>query len=799
MNVKTISLNMNRIYKCFGSLFCAAAVWACAEEIEAPGSGEEKEYREARVALDLSAAPMEAGYGEDTVTKAEGTGGDAPARTPVKKFWFIEYDDQGELVVPPIYYDLSGEGASNEIAVALAESDDKPYKGVIIAGINGIRADIFNEVNCATPDKLCELCYMLNQADIIKEETAAGAGSAEVSADPYGDTSDKVFLYGSVEVKSAQDQSLSCTLKRNVAKLTFTVRNSCAVPDFEIDAIRLCNVPGRYHYYMEDGNIPGADGVAIQQGYVDYEIELDQPIVKGGEKTFTCYIPANLKTCLEGGAGNADIEKKNHFAPDKATYIELDGTYPQAAIIYSFRYYPGKNMTDDFSLEQNCSYNLPIDIRTFFSETDSRVSMKVEGLEPSNSYIINTTTRQTIYCIPMTWMYQYWTKYASEKITDFIAVGDVPADTELIAEVIWQEQDTRVISFCDAKNENRGETWTFDVEPDADDKGRLYFVTDGQKPGNVLIGVKRASVMNDGDESNDYTSYLWSWHLWITDYAPDKIANLYPVWNEDQYIYNPSGLELPQADAVHRYADSSGSGVWNETDGIYKNKYIMDRQLGAMSADSNGGLKMTGGLFYQYGRKDPFPTMKDNNKLYRIDGDGNGVKFTQYSGDVVGLVKAKKTFDEAVRNPHTMYQGDSGDWADPNDYSSYLWNNPAGDVSTKGIFDPCPPGWMVPHEGTFDILLDTNHAENYWTSTTNGGLNFYIGDTVGTEAPQSYYPSSGYRHPLKALVSGYGGHSCTWFSKYVGTSGHILYVTASRITIGSYARAYGFTVRCVQE
>ena len=153
-----------------------------------------------------------------------------------------------------------------------------------------------------------------------------------------------------------------------------------------------------------------------------------------------------------------------------------------------------------------------------------------------------------------------------------------------------------------------------------------FTVSDDAVPGNALI----AAMNDDG-------VILWSWHIWVVDLDPSVTYNTY----------------------------NNGT-------------VMMDRNLGATSVQSNAdaGDYSAFGLYYQWGRKDPFA----------------------YLGSVVpeGTIKAYSynsvynSIDYATQHPTEVY--DAVDW----NYDESLWN------ITKTIYDPCPAGWRVPEKEDWD-------------------------------------------------------------------------------------------------
>ena len=154
------------------------------------------------------------------------------------------------------------------------------------------------------------------------------------------------------------------------------------------------------------------------------------------------------------------------------------------------------------------------------------------------------------------------------------------------------------------------------------------------KPGNALIAVKDA-----------LGTILWSWHIWVVDFDP--------VATQQTYI---SGATM------------------------------MDRNLGALNVIS--GDITSFGLFYQWGRKDPF--VGGGAGLW----DGSQRAFTAPS-DAISYVyydPSTDTIEHAVKNPTIVY--DDANWNGASD----LW----GIKKTK--YDPCPAGWRVSEYNAWEGL-----------------------------------------------------------------------------------------------
>ena len=279
-------------------------------------------------------------------------------------------------------------------------------------------------------------------------------------------------------------------------------------------------------------------------------------------------------------------------------------------------------------------------------------------------------------------------------------------------------------------------TYVIDGDPVLEE-GTVYFTT-GSEPGNAVIAVCSA-----GGE------ILWSWHIWVSG---DEIATK---------------------------TDDNGL-VW------------MDRNLGALSVVPSEAQN-TRGLFYQWGRKDPFlpsvapfveiPTIyntDDSNtqnakyaeqlKLRPTANVGNEQKGDGKRGisveEAIVTYHAPGNMTYSVANPekfisiHSVYTGGiKCDWyiMDPDNNTddqaaSNLWGNTAAEVNYKTIFDPCPAGYVVPKSqafGTIDaergfsrIDADFDEAGNKtadnWVEDENG-----YGFVWNKGGNNAFFPKSG--------------------------------------------------------
>ena len=343
---------------------------------------------------------------------------------------------------------------------------------------------------------------------------------------------------------------------------------------------------------------------------------------------------------------------------------------------------------------------------------------------------------------------------ANTKETNYLLdVGrrsDVPSLATASVGVIWQSTSS-LIQYLTLQNGKA----SFYIGADSDDSDKI-------KSGNALIGVYDAAG-----------TLLWSWHIWVTDYDPAK--------TENQRLFN--GYTM------------------------------MDRNLGALASSnaSNEEILASYGLYYQWGRKDPFIgpgayNFSNGTAATMYNGSNSSVTATPVASDA-----ATGTVEYAQLNPLTFITGveESGyDWL-WSAGSDTLWSAPG---TAKSLYDPCPAGWRVAPAAAFEGL--TPDAESLAWANTKYSV------TLAKDGVSSLFMGAGRRTYLDGKyqnvhVAGYDPKSTRadeaqpWVGLYwtsgvqaadrLATAVYFHYGDASAVQ-SSYGlrRAGGLPVRCVK-
>ncbi|MFI3262496.1 MAG: fimbrillin family protein [Rikenellaceae bacterium] len=373
----------------------------------------------------------------------------------------------------------------------------------------------------------------------------------------------------------------------------------------------------------------------------------------------------------------------------------------------------------------------------------------------SNCYIVNPTVgEETIVQIPVQdrindfWInYSGLSKYSKGRIASTNSVDD------FTAQLVWEDFD------CDVDID-------FELVRDVSDKMAVRFVLpENMQEGNLVFAVKEDNVN------------MWSWHIWVTDYDPDAIAKAHSknIRYGIDTAYTLAGYE----GAVHRYKDGDvvdSCAVWS---GIYKEKFIMDRNIGERNGTT--ATHGVGAVYYEFGRKDPFP---GTCGLYFSGATDPG---TRTSSNQKYYNSVEFTVDYFVSS------ASSDNWCGESEVardSIYIWYD--GDISKygysvgKSIFDPSPLGWRIPVGDTW-----------------NGFNKKELGKKAYNKALDTYnYNNYGYRNPDNYGNVAYSETlGCVWSANQKDTYRGLCfnYSDATEHPPTPLIVTYGFPIRAIQE
>ena len=245
---------------------------------------------------------------------------------------------------------------------------------------------------------------------------------------------------------------------------------------------------------------------------------------------------------------------------------------------------------------------------------------------------------------------------------------------------------------------------------------------------------------------------------------------------------------------------------------------MMDRNLGAIFKEDGAYARSFRAPLYQWGRKDPFPwglVVFDAQSVPHNYIDGwRPVQTTGAPGQYVGYVG--NTW-YATAHPDLFIAtvaGTSYDWYygggkgnGPDYRNNELWGNPTGytvgQTTTKILFDPCPPGWKMPHPYVFSAFTKTGNTATVASGDVNTTGSFVQGwNFVYDGTNTTYYPGVGYRYDeygtFSFTPSGYYWSSApapsdTFGAWVFGLTGASIYQRYSD------PRGFGLPVRCMKE
>ena len=577
----------------------------------------------------------------------------------------------------------------------------------------------------------------------------------------------------SVNIRAgAQTLSTRLALTRMVARVELKIKvkesSGITITDYSVKNIPACS------YY-----VARASGDAAQAATAAHWKESGVIATSGAtsvNKTF--YMFENRRGTK---SISAQKDKTTANAPAKATYVVVHGLVGSIAVTWTV--YLGENNTSDFNIKRNSNYTYNITLNDV-AATDTRVVVDFTGTEDLSS----AGTANCYLAKKVNTWYKFKATVRGNGATTAALIsptGSALAANAAIspasAELVWETNGHgKIIQGVILKD------------------GYVYFKTGPTTEGNAVIAVK--------DRSGNV---LWSWHIWKTHFSLAEMPT-------QTYKTNPrSGMN---------------GLIYSDVLPAKRTLVMMKCDLGAASnaATNNDEVVKTFGLYYQFGRKDPFPTAKnrerriDNNSetVDVFDRDGNKLNAATLRGENYQIMNhfisssVQPIISYSIKQPLTFIlcsEDNSFNWiygaisqSEAWKVSNRLWGGNLNNETSskrldtkftgKTIYDPCPSGWCMPPQDTWTnfttSLLDGDRSSNYniniaslyncpiedqknyvdgdysgfVSSTGVFGRRYYINGNTGDKA---FYPASGYRNGINGQICDVGASSCAWSSSPV--------------------------------
>jgi len=187
----------------------------------------------------------------------------------------------------------------------------------------------------------------------------------------------------------------------------------------------------------------------------------------------------------------------------------------------------------------------------------------------------------------------------------------------------------------------------------------------------------------------------------------------------------------------------------------------MDRNLGASRAAISSTDEQSYGSLFQWGRG-----ADGHQCVHRYTGDGVTTSET---------TSTRSSTDQPGHGDFITTSSSPFDWRSPQEVD--LWQG------VNGVNNPCPSGYRLPTDAELDAERDS------WSSN----------NTAGAFASPLKLPVAGFRSLSNGSLGDVGTYGYYLSSTVSGTNSRRLRFDSSTALMGSNARAFGRSVRCLKE
>ena len=588
------------------------------------------------------------------------------------------------------------------------------------------------DISLASGVGTCTVYVLANVGDLTQKVSYGSAladfkkFAAEVSSGKGTGQNLPMCGYKTDFNSETDNASLTVSLTRAVAKVSLNLTTPNTGDVFTVTSVRLMNVAKKL-YYVESATT--APTVAELTTYTS-----------DNTKSIAWYVPENK------AGSNSLTDWKDRYednVPATATYILIEGSYtPKGGIARDVAYtiYLGAgDKAGDFNVVRNTKYTINAAIKGT-NMNDGRVlvgkDLSAAGTQTANCYVVNTTDANKWYRFKATIRGNGAATSAQISYTG----TDIPANDRIApdnAALVWETREGDKAPTLDYVGYSRN--------------GYIVFKLGEATEGNAVVAAKNGATT------------LWSWHIWTT------------------VAFDRNGIK------VQTYETRPRNGLASYANITKREFKMMDRNLGSASGTATKVAEeaiKTYGVYFQFGRKDPFPAAGVMTRTNDADivpvYDANGNKILKNSNQIknsaittgIDQTAVKAQLAYAVENPLVFILRDDndktaaygGDGTNPsynwifaahpakNDKdgsvpwkaSNKLWGSGVQDERNslilgtiinvkKTIYDPCPYGYHMPPQDAWtnfttvttayitNIVTEYNViAEDKYNQTTDG-------------------------------------------------------------------------------
>lgn len=599
---------MKRIFPIFIVSLTAAIVCSCSEKLypDSHYSLDEGELTECLLGISVGDFQVTSGSG----SRADVTTTATDAEKKINDIWVFQYDSDGNLLIKPRYYLWESATKEDEYKSKWPVVLKKDVSTIYVVANTGSSTWAENYLDFNTLSQL--KAQTLPSAEPIQ----VGDGTDMVEAE------DVVLpMSGYTEVETIEDiTQVEVKVQRMYAKVIISAKMlaSMKLEAIEVSNIlQTCRVQSRSFGDTDtDANSEEAASTYptdVKTALITYKTTDDATTSSTEDEVeyattgnYIIYVPENIQGVV-GNVGEG-TQKGRDYDQNGALCIEYSLQVPKSSsgnvasyVDSKAKVYPGGNNFNNFNVKRNRIYNVVAEFPSveYFFPTPS-----------SNCFVVKTNSSVTF------WPYVRKEKGGGYDISTYITPGE---DSKTIkgVKIIWQDKD--------AIGDNSDYSLVkLDIPkiPDTETDKTAYLrknttiTVKTNKAGNALIGA-----YNNADCTGEV---LWSWHIWVTDNDPSNVGN---AIRYTTYEWDEKGIK----------ANPKNPASANRVPGYQ----VMPCNLGALEfVPTNNDPTVTYGPLYQWGRKDPFPTMKVSKKqsgVYDYSNSVSNIKVYDNSNQLIEM------------------------------------------------------------------------------------------------------------------------------------------------------------------